>query len=317
MAPSGSKLVVYAALAGNLAIAVTKLAAAFYTGSGAMFTEAVHSFVDTGNQGLLLYGMRRAARPADDSHNFGHGLELYFWSFVVALLIFTLGGAYAVYEGVEKLRHPEDMTAPWVNVGVIVLSGVFEGLSFRTARREMRARFARESLWTAVTRSKDPSTFAIILEDGAALIGLGLALLGVVASGFLGWPHGDGAASVAIGLLLIATAGVLFRETRSLLTGESASPRVIEQARAILSADPRVVGIERMRSLQLGPGAVLLAVSLDLAPGLTGDGLRSATADLRAAIRHGLPGVAHLYFQLPVREHEDPRARSSPPVKKS
>ncbi|TGD98228.1 cation diffusion facilitator family transporter [Methylobacterium nonmethylotrophicum] len=304
MAPSGSKLVVYAALAGNLAIAVTKLAAALYTGSGAMFTEAVHSFVDTGNQGLLLYGMRRAARPADDSHNFGHGLELYFWSFVVALLIFTLGGAYAVYEGVEKLKHPEPMEAPWINVGVIALSAVFEGLSFRTARREMRARFAQVSLWTAVTRSKDPSTFAIILEDGAALIGLGLALAGVVASGFLGWPQADGVASVAIGLLLVATAGILFRETRSLLTGESASPRLIEQARSILAADQRVVRIERMRSLQLGPGTVLLAVTLDLAPDLTGDELRRATADLRTAIRHGLPGVAHLYVQLPVREHE-------------
>ncbi|UHC16608.1 cation diffusion facilitator family transporter [Methylobacterium currus] len=308
MAPTGSKLVVYAALAGNLAIAVTKLAAASYTGSGAMFTEAVHSFVDTGNQGLLLYGMRRAARPADDSHNFGHGLELYFWSFVVALLIFTLGGAYAVYEGVEKLRHPEPVTAPWVNVGVIALSGIFEGLSFRTARREMRARFARESLWTAVTRSKDPSTFAIILEDGAALIGLGFALAGIVASGFLGWSRGDGVASVAIGCLLIATAGVLFRETRSLLTGESASPRVIEQAKGILTADPRVVRIERMRSLQLGPGTVLLAVTLDLAPHLSGAELRRATADLRAAIRHGLPGVAHLYVQLPVREHEGQEA---------
>ncbi len=308
MAPTGSKLVVYAALAGNLAIAVTKLAAASYTGSGAMFTEAVHSFVDTGNQGLLLYGMRRAARPADESHNFGHGLELYFWSFVVALLIFTLGGAYAIYEGIAKLRHPEPMTAPWVNVGVIALSGVFEGLSFRTARREMRARFARESLWTAVTRSKDPSTFAIILEDGAALIGLGLALVGVVASGFLGWPHGDCVASVAIGCLLIATAGVLFRETRSLLTGESASPRVIEQAKGILAADPRVVRIERMRSLQLGPGTVLLAVTLDLAPNLSGTELRRATSDLRTAIRHGLPGVAHLYIQLPVREHEGQEA---------
>ncbi|TNC14315.1 cation transporter [Methylobacterium terricola] len=315
MAPSGSKLVVYAALAGNLAIAVTKLAAASYTGSGAMFTEAVHSFVDTGNQGLLLYGMRRAARPADESHNFGHGLELYFWSFVVALLIFSLGGAYAVYEGVEKLRHPEPMTAPWVNVGVIALSAVFEGLSFRTARREMRARFARESLWTAVTRSKDPSTFAIILEDGAALIGLGLALVGVVASGFLGRPEGDGVASVAIGLLLIATAGVLFRETRSLLTGESASPRLIAQAREILTADPRVVRIERMRSLQLGPGTVLLAVTLDLAPDLTGDELRRAVASLRAAIRHGLPGVAHLYVQLPVREHDGGQVEKA--VKKS
>ncbi len=180
------------------------------------------------------------------------------------------------------------MTAPWVNVGVIALSAIFEGLSFRTARREMRARFARESLWTAVT-AQGSGHFAIILEDGAALIGLGIALVGVVASGFLGWTQGDGVARWTIGCLLIATAGVLFRETRSLLTGESASPRVIEQARAILIADPRVVRIERMRACSTRSRHGAARRHPRSRPDLTGDGLRRATADLRAAIRHGLP----------------------------
>ncbi|ACL55358.1 cation diffusion facilitator family transporter [Methylobacterium nodulans] len=301
MNQSGSRFVIYAALAGNLAIAATKLMAALYTGSSAMFTEAVHSFVDTGNQGLLLYGLHRAARPADDSHNFGHGLELYFWSFVVALMIFALGGAYAIYEGIEKIRHPHPIEAAWVNVAVIGTALVFEGLSFLAAWREMRHRFARLPLWRAVARSKDPSTFAVVLEDGAALIGLGFALAGIVGSTWLGRPQSDGVASVAIGLLLVATAMVLFRETRSLLTGESASPRLIEQATAILRSDPRVLGVPRLRSLHLGPTTVLLAASLDLDRDLSAEGIRHAVGDLRGAIRHGLPGVELL---LELREAE-------------
>ena len=205
MKQDGSKFVVYAALAGNLAIAATKLGAATFTGSCAMFTEAIHSFVDTGNQGLILYGMRRAARPAYEVHPFGHGLELYFWSFVVALLIFALGGAFAIYEGIERIRHPEMIESVWVNFAVIGVSMVFEGLSFRVAWREMRARFADIPIWTAMRRSKDPSTFAVLLEDGAALLGLAIALLVVGASVYLDEARADGIASVAIGALLINT----------------------------------------------------------------------------------------------------------------
>src|SRR4051795_13628224 len=145
----GSKKVIYAALAGNLAIAVTKFGAALYTGSSAMFTEAIHSFVDTGNQGLLLYGLRRAARPPDERHPFGHGLEVYFWSFVVALLIFALGGAFSIYEGIAKIRRPEPIESAWVNFLVIGVSMVFEGLSFRVAYRAFRARPTSLSLWEA------------------------------------------------------------------------------------------------------------------------------------------------------------------------
>src|SRR4051794_24993500 len=170
-----------------------------------MFTEAIHSFVDTGNQGLILFGLRRAARPADDIHPFGHGLELYFWSFVVALLIFAFGGTFAIYEGVEKVRHPQPIESAWVNFIVIAVSIVFEGLSFGVARREMRARFAGVPLWTAMRRSKDPSTFAVLLEDGAALTGLVIALIGVAVSSYLDEPRADGVASIGIGALLIGT----------------------------------------------------------------------------------------------------------------
>jgi hypothetical protein len=181
-----------------------------------MFTEALHSLVDTVDQGLLLYGMHRAKRPPDEAHPFGYGLELYFWSFVVALLIFSLGGAFAIYEGVEKIRHPERIRDAWVNFTVLGLAVVFEGYSFGVAWREMRRRHADVGMWSALRRSKDPSTFTVILEDGAALIGLGLAAAGVTVSVWLDEPRADGVASFAIGVLLVGVAVVLAHETRSL-----------------------------------------------------------------------------------------------------
>jgi cation diffusion facilitator family transporter len=294
----GSKTVIYAALAGNLAIAVTKFGAALYTGSSAMLTEAIHSLVDTGNQGLLLYGLKRAARPPDEHHPFGHGLELYFWSFVVALLIFALGGAVSIYEGVHKMRHPEPMTSAWVNFAVLGASMVFEGLSFAVAYREFRTRYAHLSLWTGIERSKDPSAFAVLLEDGAALAGLAVALVGVALSVWFDMPAADGAASIAIGGLLVLTALVLARETRSLLTGESTSPRVLAAARAVLDADPRVTRVETLSSLHLGPSQVLLAITLDLQRSLTVDQVRATAEDLRKRIAASQPIIAHVFFRL-------------------
>jgi cation diffusion facilitator family transporter len=294
----GSKTVIYAALAGNLAIAVTKFGAALYTGSSAMLTEAIHSLVDTGNQGLLLYGLKRAARPPDERHPFGHGLELYFWSFVVALLIFALGGAVSIYEGVHKMRHPEPMTSAWVNFAVLGASMVFEGLSFAVAYREFRTRYAHLSLWTGIERSKDPSAFAVLLEDGAALAGLAVALVGVALSVWFDMPAADGAASIVIGGLLVLTALVLARETRSLLTGESTSPRVLAAARAVLDADPRVTRVEALSSLHLGPSQVLLAITLDLQRSLTVDQVRATAEDLRKRIAASQPIIAHVFFRL-------------------
>jgi len=294
----GSKTVIYAALAGNLAIAVTKFGAALYTGSSAMLTEAIHSLVDTGNQGLLLYGLRRAARPPDERHPFGHGLDLYFWSFVVALLIFALGGAVSIYEGIHKMRHPEPMTSAWVNFAVLGASMVFEGLSFAVAYREFRTRYAHLSLWTGIERSKDPSAFAVLLEDGAALAGLGVALVGVAVSVWFDMPAADGAASIVIGGLLVLTALVLARETRSLLTGESTSPRVLAAARAVLDADPRVTKVEALSSLHLGPSQVLLAITLDLQRNLTVDQVRATAEDLRERIAASQPIIAHVFFRL-------------------
>lgn len=294
----GSKLVVYAALAGNLAVAVTKFGASVFTGSSAMFTEAIHSFVDTGNQGLLLFGMHRAARPPDARHPFGHGLELYFWSFVVALLIFALGGAFSIYEGVHKVMHPEPIESAWVNFLVLGLAVVFEGASLTIAVREFREDFATVPIWTGIQRSKDPTSFAVLLEDAAALVGLFIAAGGVAASVYLDVAVADGVASILIGLLLVAAAIVLGNETRSLLTGETASPRILRTARGVLDADPRVTAVHDLASLHLGPAEVLLAITLDLREDLSAEGIRRTTQELRDRIETREPIISHVYFRF-------------------
>lgn len=297
MSSSGSRRVIFAALAGNLAIAVTKFAAAAYTGSSAMLSEAIHSTVDTGNQGLLLLGLKRSARPPDASHPFGHGMELYFWAFVVALLIFALGGAFSIYEGFHKMLNPEPVSSAWVNYLVLGLSIVFESYSFSVALHEFRVTHAGEPFWQAIRASKDPSVFAVLLEDSAALAGLVVALLGVGLSQLLHMPALDGAASIVIGLLLVATACFLARETLSLLTGESASRRSLTQVRALLAADRRVASVDEMLSMQLGPREVLLALTIDFRDDLTGEEVEYAAAELTLAVEQAHPEITRLFMR--------------------
>lgn len=256
-----SARVIIAALAGNLAVAVSKFVAYAFTGSSAMLTEAIHSAVDSGNQALLILGLRRSARPPDAAHPFGYGMEVYFWSFVVALLIFALGGAASIWEGLHKLRDPEPMSRPWINFLVLGLAILFEGASFAVALKSFNAQRRGVALLSAIHRSKDPNLFAVLLEDGAALIGLCIALLGVGLSVALRQPWADGAASIAIGLLLVLVAVFLANETRSLLTGEAASPRLIAEVKRQLAADGRFVAEGEVLSLHLGPDDILLAVT--------------------------------------------------------
>lgn len=281
---NSSATVVYAALAGNLAIAVTKFAAFGLTGSSAMLTEAIHSTVDTGNQGLLLLGLRRSARPPSQTHPFGYGMELYFWAFVVALLIFALGGAFSIYEGWLKVRRPEPIDHAWINFVVIGLAVLFEGGSFLVAWKEFKRSRGDTPFLTALRRSKDPSVFAVLLEDGAALIGLALAALGVAGS-LLGLAWADGAASMAIGALLVMVAIFLANETRSLLTGEAASPRIVAAIHATLDADPRVETVIEVLSMHLGPQEILLGVTLDFKDALTAGELERAADEFADAIR--------------------------------
>ena len=307
MAQGGSRKVVYAALAGNLAIAVTKLAAALWTGSSAMLSEAIHSAVDTGNQGLLLLGMRRAGRPPDRGHPFGHGMELYFWSFVVALLIFALGGMVSVYQGWTKLARPEPIHDVWVNFAVLAAAALFEGLSFRVAWREFRAAHLGEPFLAAIRASKNPGIFAVLLEDSAALAGIALAALGLGLAAGLDRPAFDGIASMAIGGLLFATALFLANETRSLLTGESASRRVLGAVRAILERHPMVRRTEEIMSMHLGPDEVLLVLTVDFDDALSVQEVERATAELIRQISAAVP-VASRIFVTP-KPRPDPNAR--------
>ncbi len=282
---ASSTVVVYAALAGNLAIAATKFVAFALTGSSAMLTEAIHSSVDTGNQGLLLLGLARARKPPSQTHPFGYGMEVYFWAFVVALLIFALGGAFSIYEGVLKIRQPEPITRAWVNFLVIGLAVLFEGGSFLVAWKEFSVLRRGTPFLRAIRRSKDPSVFAVLLEDGAALMGLALAALGVAGSAVFGIAWADGAASVAIGVLLVAVAIFLANETRSLLTGESASPRIVEAVREMLAADPRIDTVAEVLSMHLGPQEILLGVTLDFHDDLTAGEIEDAADDFAVRIR--------------------------------
>lgn len=282
---TSSTTVVYAALAGNLAIAATKFVAFALTGSSAMLTEAIHSSVDTGNQGLLLLGLARAKKPPSDTHPFGYGMEVYFWAFVVALLIFALGGAFSIYEGVLKIRQPEPIARAWINFLVIGLAALFEGASFLVAWRQFKVVRKDTPFLRAIRRSKDPSIFAVLLEDGAALAGLAIAALGVAGSAVFGVAWADGAASVAIGVLLIAVAIFLASETRSLLTGESASPAIVEAVREMLAADARIDTVAEVLSMHLGPQEILLGVTLDFHDDLTASDIEDAADDFAVRIR--------------------------------
>ena len=260
-----SKVVVLAALAGNLGVAAIKFIAFAMTGSGAMLTEGVHSLVDTVDQVLLLVGQSRAARPADIRHPFGHGLEIYFWSFTVALMVFLAGGAVAVWEGVLRLQHPAPIENPWVNGVVLALSFLFEGASFvvslRAARKVAAQIVGQEvGVFTFVRRSKDPALYTTIVEDGGALIGLVLAGLGVAGGAIFGWRWADGAASIAIGLLLMGLAAILANETRSLIAGEAVDPVVLERMRKVLD-EQGLCRATDIATLHFGPRSILVAIT--------------------------------------------------------
>ncbi len=294
----GSKRVVLAALVGNLAIAMIKLVAWAFTRSSAMLTEGVHSLVDSGDQVLLLIGQARGAKPPDESHPLGYGMETYFWSFIVALMVFLLGGAVSIVEGVLKLIHPEPMTRPWINYVVLGASAVFEGASFMTAYREYRrvVRGRDVRLFRFLQLSKDPNVFATLLEDGAAMLGLAIAAIGVSLSG-LGVPWGDGAASILIGLLLVVVAGFLANETRSLIAGEAAADPVVQQVRKEICADPRVTSLDEVLSLHLGPNTILIAATVMFRSDLSGDEIQAAARELTRNIARADERISRVFLK--------------------
>lgn len=301
MAAGGSTGVVVVALVCNLGIAVAKFAAAAWTGSSAMLSEAIHSLVDTGNQVLLLHGIRRSERPADAVHPFGYSKELYFWSFVVAILLFSLGAGVAIYEGVEKLLDPHPITDPIVNYVVLAVAFLLEGISAARAIKEFNRRRGDTPVFRALRGSKDPALFTVLLEDAAALAGLTIATLGISISHLTGSPTADGYASVAIGLLLGAVAAFMSIEIRSLIVGEAASPAVLHDIRATIAAE-RGVGrtisaINEIRSMHLGPTDILVVASVDFEDQATAAAIEEATSRIERTIKAQQPAVRRFFLE--------------------
>ncbi len=297
MAASGSTRVIVIALIGNFAIAVSKFAAAAYTGASAMFAEGVHSLVDTGNQALLLYGVKRSTKPADDEHPFGYGQELYFWSFVVAILLFSIGAGVSLYEGVEKIRHPHPVESPIVNYIVLGLAICFEGYAWRAAWIEFNTRRGSEGVFSYVRRSKDAALFTVLFEDTGALLGLFVALGCLIAAQVLDMPVLDGYASVAIGCLLAIAAIILAIETKSLLIGEAADPRLRDGVRKIVSEDQRVQSVNELLTLHLGPDDVLLTLSVDFRDGRSSEDVEAAISSMENSIKTMFPEIRRVFIE--------------------
>jgi cation diffusion facilitator family transporter len=290
-------IAVYGALVANTAIAVTKFAAAFATGSSAMLSEGIHSLVDTANQGLLLVGVRRSNRPADDHHPFGHGSELYAWALLVAVALFGLGGGLAFYEGVTHLLHPEPVQAPGWNYAVLAAAFVFDGASWLLALRELKRAMPGVSAWDAFRHSPDPAIYTVLAEDTADLVGIVLAATGIALGQATGNPMWDGLASIAIGLLLAGVSFGLVRTGLGLLTGRAAAPAVVAGVQQIVEADPAVVRAAVPLTMQLSPTEVLVNVEIAFRDDATSAEVAAASVRIEDAIRAAHPTVSRVFTE--------------------
>jgi cation diffusion facilitator family transporter len=292
-----SKLVLFAALAANLGIAVAKFVAAGITGSAAMLTEGFHSVVDSLNQILLLYGQKRAARPADEMHPAGYGRELYFWSFVVAILIFATGAGLSVYEGIVHLRAPEPPQDATVAYIVLAVSLLLEGGSWWTAMRAFARAKGDQGWWAAIRTSKDPPAFIVLFEDSAAMAGLVIAGVGIWLSHVTHDGRWDGAASIAIGGVLGVVAILLARESKELLIGERAAPRLIEAVRAAIASRAEVTRVGDVVTLHLGPRSVFVGCDVDFVDAVPVGTIERMIADVEADLRRDWPEIGSLYIK--------------------
>jgi len=290
-------MVVYGALAGNTAIAVTKFIVAGITGSSSMMSEAIHSTVDTGNSVLLLVGMKRSEREGDAEHPFGYGREIYFWSLIVAVLIFGLGGGMSIYEGIQHIRHPEPLTDPKWNYIVLAAATVFEGISFGIGLHAVFKTKGEKPFWKALHDSKDPGTFTVVAEDSAALAGLGLAAIGIFASHYFGMPMLDGVASIAIGLLLAAVAVLLILESRGLLIGEGIDKTTARAVRDMVQQDAAVIRSGYPLTMYLGPEEVLMTLDVEFDSAMPAQQVFESVRRIEAAIKARFDRVKRIYIE--------------------
>jgi len=293
-----SKKVIIAALFGNTLIALTKFYKRQITNSSAMMSEGIHSLVDTGNQMLLLYGMKQAKKPADETFPFGHGKEVYFWSFVVAIMVFALGAGVSIYEGIIRLRDPVPVDNVIINYVVLGLALAFEGGAWWFALREFSQQKGKVSYLRAVQRAKDPSIFVVLFEDSAAMLGLAVALLATFLGQLTGNLYFDGAASIIIGFILAATAIWLAYETKGLLIGESANLEVVDGIRAIVSKVTEVKHVNEIATMHMGPDFVLANLSLDFVDNIPSQSVEQSITQITSDIKHQFPVVKRVFIEV-------------------
>ncbi len=300
---TGSRTTVIAAIAANAAIAVVKFVAAFFTGSSSMLSEGIHSLVDTTNEALLLLGISRSSRAPDKNHPFGYGVELYFWSFVVAMLIFSFGAGFSIYEGVVALQRGHEIEAPVVGFVVLAASFLFEGASWTVAYREFNSTRGERGFLQHFRDHKDPAVFIVLLEDSAACAGVLIAAAGLGLSLFMNDTRYDAAGSIAIGIVLALTAFILARETKGLLIGEAASPELSDAIREMLRDHPDVESVNELRTVHLGPHEVLAVISLDFENGIQSQKVEATVSALERQIRDRFADVRRVYIEA--QSHKD------------
>lgn len=297
MATHGSKKVIYAALVGNFLIAVTKFGAAVVTGSSAMLSEAIHSVVDTGNQILLLYGMKRADRKADEAHPFGYGMELYFWTFVVAILIFAVGGGISIYGGIQKIYAPTAIENVHINYVVIGFAVLFETVAWVVAYKEFIKTKGDKGFLEAIHVSKDPTVFTVLFEDTAALLGLLVAFVGIIFSDLYDMPVLDGVASVVIGIILAGVAVLLAYESKGLLIGEGASGKVVQGIRDVIAKQTGILAVNELLTMHLGPDDILLTLSLDFDDTFDSKQVEDAISVMEKEMKAAFPQVTRVFIE--------------------
>jgi cation diffusion facilitator family transporter len=305
-------ITVYAAIASNLVIAVSKFVVAFITGSSSMLSEGIHSTVDTGNELLILLGVRQSRKKPDEKHPFGHGKELYFWSLIVALLLFSIGGGMSVYEGVTHIQHPVEITDLGWNYLVLGIAFIAESISWGVAlKHTLKEKQEDEGLWHAIRNSKDPSVFTVLAEDTAALLGLAVAFIGITLGHFLHNPVIDGVASIVIGAILILVAIFLAGESKSLIVGESADEGLVNQIRKIAEADAAIKAVPKLLTMQFGPNEVLVNMEIQFKPDQSSSQIVTAIDRVEHTIRDKYPQAKQIFVEA---ECLKPAANGSHPT---